>query len=190
MFRRRLFLAAVAACSLWVSACSQAVPTKLSLTQAQIEQGLQAHFPQQFPIAGLLQLEVQQPQLQLLPSSNQLQTAWRVALSGPSLRQTFQGHMQVRFGLVYQPADRSVRAHNVEVLALELQDANPALSDMLQTYGLRVASQALQGFPLYTVPAEDLTLADSLGLQPGAITVTEQGLDVAIEPKTAAAGQP
>ena len=45
---------------------------------------------------------------------------------------------------------------------------------------LRVAQQALQGFALYTVPAEDLELADSLGLQPGAITVTEQGLNVAI----------
>ena len=43
-----------------------------------------------------------------------------------------------------------------------------------------MAQQALQGFALYTVPAEDLELADSLGLQPGAITVTEQGLNVAI----------
>ena len=56
---------------------------------------------------------------------------------------------------------------------------------MMAAYGSRLAMQALEDFPLYTVPPEELELADSLGLQPGAITVTEQGLDVAIETKPA-----
>ena len=73
-----------------------------------------------------------------------------------------------------------MRAERVEVQELALTGADPALADMVKTYDLRVAQQALQGFALYTVPAEDLELADSLGLQPGAITVTEQGLNVAI----------
>lgn len=183
MFSRRFFLAAAAASTLWVSACSQAVPTKISVTQAQLEQGLTAHFPKQFPIAGLLQLDMQQPQLLLLPVSNQLQTDLVVQLSGPVLRQSFSGQMRVRFGLYYEPKDRSVRAHRVEVLSLELQEANPAMADMVQTYGLRVAQQALQGFALYTVKPQELELIESLGLQPGAITVTGQGLDVSIEAK-------
>lgn len=190
MFRRRFFLAAAAASTLWVSACSQAVPTQISVSQAQLEQGLQSQFPKQFPIAGLLQLDMHQPQLLLLPVSNQLQTTLAVQLSGPALRQTFSGQMQVRFGLYYEPKDRSVRAQRVEVLALELPGVNPALADMVQTYGLRVAEQALQNFPLYAVKEDDLALADSLGLQPGAITVTSQGLSVAIEPKAIAPAKP
>ncbi len=188
MFRRRFLLAAAATSTLWISACSQAVPTKISVTQAQLEQGLAAHFPKQFPIAGLLQLEMQQPQLILVPATNQLETTLVVTLSGPALRQNFHGQMHVRFGLYYQPKDRSVRAQRVEVLSLQLQDAAPALADMVQTYGQRVAQQALQDFPLYQVKPEELELADSLGLQPGAITVTEQGLDVAIVQKPAAVG--
>ena len=183
MFRRRFLLAAAAAGTLLVSACSQAVPTKISVTQAQLEQGLATHFPKQLPIAGLLVLDMQQPQLMLLPQSNQLETTLQIQLSGPVLRQKVNGQMQVRFGLYYEPKDRSVRAQRVEVLALDLQDVTPAMADMVKTYGLRLAQQALQGFPLYTVKAEDLELADSLGLQPGAITVTTQGLDVAIEKK-------
>lgn len=190
MFRRRFFLTLAAASTMWVSACSQTVPTKIRVTQAQLEQGLQAQFPKQFPIAGLLQLDMQQPQLQLLPVSNQLQTMLVVRLSGPALRDSLQGQMQVRLGLYYDPKDRSVRAQRVEVLSLTLQDANPALADMVQTYGLRVAQQALQSFPLYTVPEEELALMDSLGLQPGAITVMGDGLEVAIEPKVAPAAQP
>lgn len=189
MFSRRFFLAAAAASTLWVSGCSQAVPTKISVTQAQLEQGLQGHFPKQFPIAGLLQFDMQQPQLLLLPVSNQLQTDLVVQLSGPALRQSLNGQMRVRFGLYYEPKDRSVRAQRVEVLSLVLQDVNPAMADMVQTYGLRVAQQALQGFALYTVKPEDMALVDSLGLQPGAITVTSQGLDVAIEAKPLTAAQ-
>lgn len=180
MFRRRFLLAAAAASTLWISACSQAVPTKISVTQVQLEQGLSHHFPRQYPVAGLLQLQVAQPQLQMQPASNQIQTELTVQLSGPVLRQPLQGQLQVRFGLYYEPRDRSVRAERVEVQELVLTGADPALADMVKTYDLRVAQQALQGFALYTVPAEDLELADSLGLQPGAITVTEQGLNVAI----------
>ena len=116
----------------------------------------------------------------MLPASNQIQTMLTIQLTGPVLRQPLQGQLQVRFGLYYEPRDRSVRAERVEVQELVLTGADPALADMVKTYDLRVAQQALQGFALYTVPAEDLELADSLGLQPGAITVTEQGLNVAI----------
>ena len=190
MSRRRFFLAAIAACTMWMSACSQAVPTKISVTQAQLEQGLQGHFPKQLPIAGLLQFEMQQPQLALLPQTNQLHTVLKVQLSGSALRTVFSGEMQVRFGLAYDGRDRTVRAQRVEVLSLSLPEANPAIADMVQTYGLKLAQQALQGFALYTVPEQDLALADSLGLQPGAITVTAEGLDVAIESKPQSAAKP
>ena len=97
--------------------------------------------------------------------------------------------MRVRFGLYYEPKDRSVRAQRVEVLSLQLDDANPAIAEMVQTYGQRVAQQALQGFALYTVKPEEMELMDNLGLRPGAITVTGQGLDVAIEAQPAAAAK-
>lgn len=182
MLRRSILLAL--ASTLWLSACSPAVPSKISISQAQLLEGLQQHFPKRYPIAGLLQLEMLQPQLQLLAATNQLQTQVQVQLSGPALRETFNGQMDMRFSLRFEPRDRTVRAYRVEVLSLELMGANPAVSDMVSTYGPRIASQALEEFALYTVKAQDMQLADSLGLRPGAITVTEQGLDVAIESNT------
>ncbi|MDH0370947.1 DUF1439 domain-containing protein [Comamonas aquatica] len=187
MSRRRFLLAVAAATTLTLSACSQAVPTKISVSQAQLEQGLLQQFPKRFPVAGLLQLEMQRPALQLLPASNQLQTHLPVQLSGPALRQSYAGRMEVRFALRYEPQDRTVRAHRVEVLSLQFDGTDPAVADMVSTYGPRLASQALEAFALYHVKPEELQLADSLGLQPGAITVTPQGLDVAIVAKDAAA---
>ena len=165
MSRRRFLLAVAAATTLTLSACSQAVPTKISVSQAQLEQGLLQQFPKRFPVAGLLQLEMQRP----------------------ALRQSYAGRMEVRFALRYEPQDRTVRAHRVEVLSLQFDGADPAVADMVSTYGPRLASQALEAFALYHVKPEELQLADSLGLQPGAITVTPQGLDVAIVAKDAAA---
>lgn len=186
MLRRRFILAAMASSTLVLSACSQAVPTKISVTQAQLEQGLQSHFPKRYPVAGLLQLDMAQPRLQMQPATNQLHSVVQVQLSGPALKESFQGQMEVRFGLRYEPKDRTVRATRVEVLSLNFQGLNPVMGDMLSVYGPRIAQQALEVMPLYTVKAEDLELADTLGLEPGAITVTEQGLDVAIVSKTAA----
>ena len=181
MLRRHFFLAFAVAHSVWLSGCAPPAPSKITVNQMQLQQDLQARFPQQYPIAGLMRLDLRQPQLQLLPASNQLQTTLDVSLSGPTLRKDLQGHMHVRFGLVYQPQDDSVQAQRVEVLALQLEGASPALSNMLQTYGLRVAQQALQGFSLHTVSAKDLKQVQRMGLQLGAVTVTAQGFDVAVQ---------
>ncbi len=58
-----------------------------------------------------------------------------------------------------------MRAHRVEVLSLQFDGADPAVADMVSTYGPRLASQALEAFALYHVKPEELQLADSLGLQ-------------------------
>lgn len=186
MFRRRLLLSAACAVTLLATACSgQPIPTEFSLPLSQLQTAMQPQFPKHFPVAGLLQLEMQQPQLQLLPERNQLQSQIRVQLSGPALPASYQGSMEVRFGLRYESRDRTVRAHRVEVLGLQLQDANPAVADMLNTYGQRLGEQALEEFVLYQVQDQDLAVADSLQLEPGAITVTKTGLTVQIVNKAA-----
>ncbi len=104
MSRRRFLLAVAAATTLTLSACSQAVPTKISVSQAQLEQGLLQQIPRALPrrrpaAAG----SCSAPPLQLLPASNQLQTHLPVQLSGPALRQSYAGRMEVRFALRYEP---------------------------------------------------------------------------------------
>ena len=47
---------------------------------------------------------------------------------------------------------------------------------LLASYGPQLAEQALQGAVLHTLTPQDLTLPDSMGVQPGSITVTARGL--------------
>lgn len=182
MFRRRfLWASAVLVGVVGVGACAPRVPKEIVITQAQMEQGLQAHFPKEFPVAGLLQLSMQQPALRLLPVSNQLETTLVVQLSGKALKQVYQGQMQLRFGLRYAAQDFTVRTQQVQVLGLQLDGAPPALADMLQAYGLRLAAQAMEDFVLYTVPEAQQSLMTQLGVQPQALVVTDAGLKVVLQ---------
>lgn len=182
MLLRRIFLAAAVTSVGWLAGCSQpqALPTKFSITAAQLQTALQAQFPKHFPVAGLLRLDMQSPSLQLRPSSNQLHAMLALQLSGAALPQSFTGHMEVSFGLRYEPSDRTVRAERVHVGALQVDDAPPVVNDMLNAYGPRLGEQALEQFVLYRVSDQDLQVASALQLQPGAITVTPDGLEVAI----------
>lgn len=181
MLRRQFFLAATATgMALLLGGCAPAAPTQITIGMEQIQTALHTRFPQRFPVAGLLLLEMQQPQLQLLPQQNQVATQLKVSLSGAALPQVFTGHMGVRFGLHYDPKNHSVRAERVEVDTLVLDGAAPTIADMVSTYGLRLAEQALDGLPLYTLSEDDLQLASRMDLQPGAITVTNEGLSIQI----------
>lgn len=182
MLRRQFFLAATAASgmALLLGGCAPPAPTQITIGLESIQTALHGRFPQRFPVAGLLLLEMQQPQLQLLPEDNLVATQLQVALSGAALPQVFTGHMGVRFGLHYDPKSHSVRAERVAVDTLVLDGAAPTIADMVSTYGLRLAEQALDGLPLYTLSNDDVQMTSRMDLQPGTITVTKQGLAIQI----------
>ena len=185
MQRRRFLLSAACAAPLLTTACSgRTLPRQLSMTTAQLQAKVATKFPKPYPVAGLLQLELQAPALSMLPDTNQIRAVLPATLSGPVLKQTFHGHLDVSFGMRYAPADRTLRAQRVVVNALEIADAPAPLADMLVTYGPRLGEQVLDNLLLYQLEDKDLALADTMGLQPGAITVTAQGLTMALDKKT------
>lgn len=60
------------------------------------------------------------------------------------------------------------------------------MSDMITTYASALAEQALGQLVLYQLQDKDLALMDSLNMEPGAITVTPDGLSVALVQKPVA----
>lgn len=185
MQRRRFLFTAACAAPFLTTACSgRALPSQVSMTTQQLQAKVAGKFPKTYPVAGLLQLQLQGPVLTMLPQSNQIQAVLPAILAGTVLKQTFQGHLDVAFGLRYEPSDRTFRAQQVRVNALHIDNAPPALGDMLVTYGPRLGEQVLEGLVLYQLEDKDLSLADAVGLQPGAITITPQGLTMALNRKT------
>lgn len=184
MQRRRFLLSTACAVPLLTTACSgSSLPRQISMTTQQLQAAVGSKFPKPFPVAGLLQLQLQAPALAMLPQTNQIRAVLPAQLSGPVLQQTFQGQLDVSFGLRYVAADRTLRAHRVVVNGLQIADAPPALADMLATYAPRLGEQVLESMALHQFADKDLALADTIGLQPGAITVTAKGLTMELDIK-------
>lgn len=187
MNRRFLLMVLAAGCSLAATGCSgKSGPGNVSISRQRLQEVVAQRFPRQFPVAGMLQLKLHSPVLGLLPERNALNAVLQADLSGPVLKQGYGGHLNLDFALRYEPTDRTLRAHQIKVNSLVINDLAPAMSDMLTTYASALAEQALGQLVLYQLQDKELALMDSLNMEPGAITVTPDGLSVALVQKPVA----
>lgn len=176
MHRRLALSHALTAALALAAGCASAQPSYTISTQ-QLQQALAERFPRSYPLGGLLDLQLQTPQLTLLPERNRLNAVLDVAASGALLQaRRYTGAFDVDFGLRYEPTDRTIRAHDLHVNALRLDGVQPSAAGRLQRYGQQLADQSLREVVLHQLRDKDLALADGMGLQPESITVTPRGL--------------
>lgn len=150
-----------------------------TVTTAQLQDAIAKRFPQRKRAQGILDITVQAPQLRMLAAQNRLGAVMAVEAGGPALRRTYPGTFDLDFALRYEASDMTIRAHELRVNALQFAGLPPEVSMLLGSYGPQLAEQALQGAVLHTLKPEDLTLPDSMGVQPSTITVTAKGLVIA-----------
>lgn len=161
----------------------QALP-HYKVSAAQLQAAVAQRFPLRYPVAGLLNLDVQVPTLRLLPALNRLGALMVVEAAGPALARRHQGTLDVEFALRYEAADRTVRAHQLRLVRLAFPSLQPGVVAMLNAYGPAVAESTLLEVVLHTLGPQDLALPDTLGLQPGSMTVTNEGLTIGFVPKS------
>lgn len=154
-----------------------------NVSAAQLQAGVAQRFPMRFPVQGLMNLDVQVPQLRLLPALNRLGAVMDVVAAGPALERTHQGTLDVEFALRYEATDRTVRAHQLRFKRLLFPTLQPGVVALLNTYGPALAQQTLLEVVVHTLRPQDLALPDALGMQPGSMTVTTEGLTIGFLPK-------
>ena len=160
----------------------QALP-QYKVSAAQLQAAVAQRFPLRYPVSGLLNLDVQVPQLRLLPAQNRLGAEMAVTAAGPALNRSHQGTLEVEFALRYEVADRTVRAHQLRLKRLQFPTLQPGVVALLNTYGPALAERTLLEVVLHRMRPQDLALPDGLGMQPGSITVTDEGLTIGFVPK-------
>ncbi|WP_341923231.1 DUF1439 domain-containing protein [Polaromonas sp. YR568] len=188
--KRRLWLTlpgwiALAAAARVARAATPNAPggTGYKVTLEQLQQAVAQRFPRRYEMGSLLNLNVQAPRVRLLPELNRLGTEMAVDAAGPALARTSTGTFDVDFALRYEASDQTLRAHQIRLNALRLDDMAPGPAALLQAYAPTLASQALKEVVLHKLKPQDLMLTDGLGLEPGSITVTAKGLTIALVPK-------
>ena len=142
----------------------------------QVQQVLAPRFPRRYPIAGLLDLLVQLPALQLLPAENRLRANMLVDATGAALQRKQTGTLEMDFALRYEPIDRSIRATKLRFRRLYFSGLLPAASELLNRYGQQMSEQLLKEVVLHQLRPQDTAMMDNFGMQPDSITVTETGL--------------
>ncbi|WP_294769513.1 DUF1439 domain-containing protein [uncultured Rhodoferax sp.] len=188
--RRRLFLPTLLCLPLLAQADSEpeaddapAVQPQYKVSLATLQAAVGQRFPFRYPVPGLVNLDVQLPQLRLLPAQNRLGAEMQVDAAGPALNRSHQGLLDVEFALRYEATDRTVRAHQLRLKRLQFPSLPPAAMALLRVYGPALAERTLLEVVVHRMRPQDLALPDGLGMQPGSITVTETGLTIGFVPK-------
>lgn len=161
-----------------------ALPARLTVPLALLQSQVTQRFPLRYPVAGLVNLDLSAPRLGLLPQQNRLRAEMPVQAAGPALAQAQKGSFTVDFALRYEPSDHSLRAHQLKVYRFRFPGLQPEAIELLNQYAPALAEQSLREVVLYQLPGQEAAMAEMLGLQPGRITVTEQGLQVELANRT------
>ena len=161
---------------------AQALP-HYKVSAARLQAAVAERFPLRYPLKGLMNLDVQVPQLRLLPALNRMAAEMVVLAAGPALQRRHQGTLEVEFALRYEASDHTVRAHQLRLARLQFPSLQSSVVALLNTYGPALADRTLLEVVLHTLRTQDLALPDTLGMQPGSITVTGEGLTIGFVPK-------
>ncbi|HEY8356620.1 MAG TPA: DUF1439 domain-containing protein [Ramlibacter sp.] len=144
---------------------------------AQLHAALTARFPVRLGLPGVLELQVSAPRLHLLPTRNKLGAGLVAELT--RTRGIEAGEVDVVFALRYEAADRTLRAHGMEVLDLRWPGLPAETAQLLRALLPRLAKDAVGDFVLHRFSDRELALADTMGFEPAQFTVADDGLVIA-----------
>lgn len=183
MHRRLLTIALAAWPATRLLAQPQARRPRQKIPASQLFEALSARFPLRLAAPGLLQLELSAPALLLLTTRNKIGAALQLELGGPALRDRVRGQVDLLFSLRYEATDRTLRARDPEVDSLRVPGLDPDAADAVES----VTRSLLAGIPgevvLHRFTQRELALPDTMGFEPGRLTVLDDGVEIEFSPK-------
>jgi hypothetical protein len=183
MHRRLLTLAIAAWPAMHLLAQPQAPRPRRKIAASQLFEALSARFPLRLAAPGLLQLELSAAALLLAPARNKIGAALQLELAGPALRDRVRGQADLLFALRYEATDRTLRGTDPEVGAVRLPGLAPEAAEAVES----MTRPLLSGIPgevvLHRFTQRELALPDTMGLEPGTLTVLEDGVEIEFRQK-------
>jgi hypothetical protein len=184
---KRLFhWALIATLSSWLLACSGApllasmAPRSVNVPTERLQQAIAERFPIKQRVAEVLELEVLPPRLGLLPASNRLTTDVDLILVDRLMGGRYSGSFSFDFGLRFEPGDNTIRMTGARVNRVSLAGVPEPYQTAITRNAPRLAERLFDNRVLHQFSDNDLSLVNGLGLEPGEITVTPQGLKVTL----------
>lgn len=157
--------------------------SEFTLTQAELQERIGRKFPLNRRVARVFDVQLTNPRTTLDAANNRLITqidariTTQIFMADPVLV-TF----AVNSGLKYQSSTRALLLDSPTAERIEISGVPARYSGELQAVGAHVAAQVLTDYPLYTFTPEELRIGDK-EVEPGAITITPDGIKVEIKPR-------
>ncbi|MGZ5193811.1 MAG: DUF1439 domain-containing protein [Ramlibacter sp.] len=180
--KRRLLVTTPALLAIQLIGCSmapaQAAQPSYKISLAQLRRVMERRFPRRYPVRGVIDLDIGVPQLRLLPEVNRIGAQFTIRASGPLLQRARDGGIDLDFALRYEASDRTIRACEIAVNRVEVEGLRADAARLLDAYARASASESLLELVVHQLQPKDLALADTMGLEPGDITVAADGVVV------------
>jgi len=152
----------------------------------ELDRALSARFPVRFVLAGLLDVQVTTPRLRMLPARQRIGAIVSATIGELQTGRVHPGEMDLLFALRYEAADQTLRAHALEIARLKSPALPPEAVRAWQPLLQNIARNAVGEVVVHRLTPRELAVPDSLGLQPGDITVQGDGVVIWFVPKTRA----
>ena len=180
----RLAALATGLAALALAGCAALVGTHdVDIGESQLTLLLARQFPMDRKVLEVIDLEIANPQIHLLPQSNRIATELDVSALDRLFGNSAQGHVSLDYGLRFQASDHTIRMTQVRVRELKLASGSSSLRGASQRLGGLVAENALENLVLYRMKPSQADEMDRLNLVASPITVTPQGLHMSVSPK-------
>ncbi|WP_394789393.1 DUF1439 domain-containing protein [Rhodoferax sp.] len=166
-----------------LTACVAPGPRSTTISQEKLQTLLSARFPYTGKVGPLFELQAQAPQVRLLPEQNRIGTSIQIQVSERLSRNTFNGVLDVDYGVRFEPSDQSIRMADVHVNTLSFTGVPERYQGVVQGLAPQLAERLLDGVSLHQIRAKDMETISGWGYEPGAIDVTPEGLRITLNPK-------
>jgi hypothetical protein len=186
--RRRFGLAAGAALGLGALLAAAGCaglggPTTVSISESELALLLARQFPMERKVLEVVDLQVTNPQLRLLPEQNRIASEFDIFALERLLGSRTQGHVALDYGLRFEPSDHTIRLTQVHVRNLTLEAGSNSLHGASQRIGTLLAEDMLENLPVYKMKQSQVDRMDRLGLVAGPIGVTPRGIQMTLSPR-------
>lgn len=182
--RRRLLICAICCCPAG-AAFAQDEPSgpRHKVSARELRKELMARFPVRFAVPGLFDARLDATRLLLLPQRQRIGASLDAKLRDLSAGVAYAGEIDLVFAVRWEPSDQTLRAHNLEVLALRAPGLPADAARAWQGLLGNALRGAVNEVVLHRFSAGELALPDLLGVRPDRIVVEDDGLAVWFAPK-------
>jgi hypothetical protein len=158
-------------------------PRTVGVSESELALLLSRQFPLERKVLEVIDLQVANPQLHLLPDRNRVGTELDVFALDRLFGTRAQGHLALDYSLRFEPSDHTIRMVQVRVRDLTLDSGSNGLHGAAQRIGTLVAEEMLEDLPVYKMKPNLADQMERQNLAAGPILVTAKGIQMTVGPR-------